>query len=126
MPTNMLISDLCERYLELVKKAVTNQIYRDPNTAIFVGEPGFYGPIDDHCKHWPIIAHTMVGIQQLNNVEYCLQQVISDEVPGNFIEAGVWQGGVCIFARAVLKAFGITDRIVWVATHWGDSHRPRE
>jgi Macrocin-O-methyltransferase (TylF) len=27
----------------------------------------------------------------------------------------VWRGGVCIYARAVLKAYGVTDRRVWLA-----------
>ncbi|MEO0995020.1 MAG: TylF/MycF/NovP-related O-methyltransferase, partial [Pseudomonadota bacterium] len=28
---------------------------------------------------------------------------------------GVWRGGACIYARAILEAFGETDRTVWVA-----------
>ena len=36
-------------------------------------------------------------------------------MPGDFIETGVWRGGACIFMRAILKAYGVTDRSVWVA-----------
>ena len=35
--------------------------------------------------------------------------------PGDLIETGVWRGGATIFMRAILKARGVTDRLVWVA-----------
>jgi macrocin-O-methyltransferase TylF-like protien len=35
--------------------------------------------------------------------------------PGDFVETGVWRGGATMFMRAVLKAYGIKDRCVWVA-----------
>ncbi len=38
-----------------------------------------------------------------------------DHIPGDLIETGVWWGGATIFMRAILKAYGITDRTVWVA-----------
>jgi len=43
------------------------------------------------------------------------EDVIARGVPGDFIETGVWRGGACIFMRAILKAYGVTDRTVWVA-----------
>lgn len=64
---------------------------------------------------WPPEAETMIGLQRLDNLQHCLEQVIADDVPGDAIETGVWRGGACIFMRAVLKAHGVTDRTVWVA-----------
>jgi O-methyltransferase len=64
---------------------------------------------------WPQKADTMVGLRRLNNVQHCLETVLEDNIPGDFIETGVWRGGTCIFARAVLKAYGVTDRTVYVA-----------
>ena len=66
-------------------------------------------------KDWPADAETMIGMKRLLNVRECLESVIADGVPGDFIETGAWRGGTCIFARAVFKAYGITDRKVWVA-----------
>ncbi|MDH5235997.1 MAG: TylF/MycF family methyltransferase, partial [Acidimicrobiia bacterium] len=40
---------------------------------------------------------------------------LDDGVPGDFVETGVWRGGVCILLRAVLAAYGDLDRTVWVA-----------
>ena len=57
----------------------------------------------------------MIGMERLRNVRECLESVIADGVPGDFIETGAWRGGTCIYARAVFKAYGVTDRKVWVA-----------
>jgi hypothetical protein len=64
---------------------------------------------------WPPLADTMIGIKRLDNIQFCLEKVIGDHVPGDCIETGVWRGGASIFMRAVLKAHGVTDRTVWLA-----------
>lgn len=66
-------------------------------------------------RDWPADAETMVGLKRLLNVRHCLESVIADGIPGDFIETGAWRGGTCIFARAILAAYGVTDRTVWVA-----------
>ncbi len=66
-------------------------------------------------KDWPPLADTMIGLKRLDNLQYCIESVISENVPGDMIETGVWRGGGSIFMRAVLKAHAATDRIVWVA-----------
>jgi O-methyltransferase len=63
----------------------------------------------------PTQAETMVGIPRLDNVQYCIEQVLEDGVPGDLIETGVWRGGTVIFMRAVLAVHGVDDRRVWVA-----------
>jgi hypothetical protein len=61
---------------------------------------------------WPL---TMIGARRLDNVEQCMRSVLEEDVPGDFIETGVWKGGTTIFMRGVLRAYGITDRRVYVA-----------
>jgi hypothetical protein len=60
-------------------------------------------------------SHTMVGMARLDNLEYCARKVFADRVPGDFLEAGVCQGGAAIFLRGLQVAFGQTDRRVWLA-----------
>ncbi len=67
----------------------------------------------------------MVGLERLNNVQACLERVITDNVPGDFIETGVWRGGASIFARAVLLALG-SRRSVYVADSFCGFPPPRE
>lgn len=61
------------------------------------------------------IAHSMVSLKRLDNVQFCMETVLRDGVPGDFIETGIMRGGVAILMRAILKAHGISDRVVWAA-----------
>ncbi|HTA27909.1 MAG TPA: TylF/MycF/NovP-related O-methyltransferase [Bacteroidia bacterium] len=63
----------------------------------------------------PVYADTMVGMKRLNNVEFCIKEVIKNNIAGDFIELGVWRGGSVILMRALLKELNSTDRTVWVA-----------
>ena len=64
---------------------------------------------------WSPMAHPMIGRKRLDNLQNCIQHVLVNRIPGDFIETGVWRGGATIFMRAMLKAWGDTSRIVWVA-----------
>ena len=57
----------------------------------------------------------MIGRLRLENLQYCIETVLADEIKGDFIETGIWRGGACIFAHGVLMAYGVTDRIIWCA-----------
>jgi len=60
-------------------------------------------------------GETMMGVERLNNIRYCIEHVLRNNVRGDLIETGVWRGGGVIFMRAVLKAYNDTQRRVWVA-----------
>lgn len=64
---------------------------------------------------WPAQADTMIGMNRLSNIEWCMLEVLRGNIPGDFIETGVWRGGATIFMRAVLKEYGIADRSIWLA-----------
>lgn len=99
-----------ERYLWEMLRQVTSE--RD----LRMVEPGeFDREARQVGRDWPADAETMVGLERLANVRHCLEQVVADGVPGDFVETGAWRGGTCIYARAVLAAHGVTDRTVWVA-----------
>jgi Macrocin-O-methyltransferase (TylF) len=103
-------------YLELLKKVLINVIYQDAPLPNEYTQPGGYDQeTRAYGRDWPMVAHTMVGAQRLDNVHQCLERVLADGVVGDFIETGVWRGGVCIFMRAFLQAHSCTTRKVWVA-----------
>ena len=66
-------------------------------------------------RDWPAFGETMVGLRRLENVRRCMEEVLRDGVPGDFIETGVWRGGTTILMRGILACHGVTDRQVWVA-----------
>lgn len=45
----------------------------------------------------------MVGQRRLDNVHDILQAVLQDDIRGDFIETGIWRGGVALFAAAFFK-----------------------
>jgi hypothetical protein len=69
----------------------------------------------DEGHDWPCFGYTMVGHRRLENVQQCIEDLLARNVPGDLVETGVWRGGVTIFMRALLRAHGVTDRIVWAA-----------
>lgn len=58
---------------------------------------------------------TMIGRARLDNLQMCVETVISEGIEGDFLEAGVWRGGAAIFMKAVADALGDRARRVWVA-----------
>jgi len=125
-----------ELYLDLMKKCLANLIYGElegwpvePQNALkrkIVATFRARGmklvwdrPYDPQARllgeDRPAGAHTMMGIKRLENLQYCVEDVLQQGVAGDLIETGVWRGGGTIFMRAILKAYAVTDRRVWVA-----------
>lgn len=132
--------DTKDLYLDLLKKCLTYLIYdgdtyapiRNPNGLLKRTVSHMLRPLNrlgielvSRCpfdrqrriegRDWPPLAHTMIGLKRLDNIQFCSEDVLANRIPGDFIEAGVWRGGASIFMRAILKAYGITDRCVWAA-----------
>lgn len=102
-------------YLDLMQGCLQGRIYEDPSILPSGAMEAFNPTKRDLGRAMPRYAHTMIGNQRLNNLRVLAEHVVMHDVPGDFIETGVWRGGACIFMRAILKAYGVTDRKVWVA-----------
>jgi O-methyltransferase len=102
-----------ELYLGLLIKVLANTIYRDPSMhPESIGD--FQPELRSEGRDWPRVAHSMAGLRRLENVQQLAQRVIDEEIPGDFIETGVWRGGCCILMRGVLAVNAITSRKVYV------------
>jgi len=77
-------------------------------------------------KDRPANADTMIGLARLENIDFCFREVIQDNIPGDFIETGVWRGGATIFMKALLKASNINDKTVWVADSFEGLPKPND
>jgi O-methyltransferase len=66
-------------------------------------------------RDWPWSGLTMAGLERLDDLQHCVESVVSEDVPGDLIEAGTWRGGASILMRATLDSLGDADRTVWVA-----------
>jgi O-methyltransferase len=74
----------------------------------------------------PMYADTMIGLKRLDNIQYCVENVIRNNIEGDLIETGVWRGGACIFMRAILAAYNISDRNIFVADSFQGLPKPDE
>jgi O-methyltransferase len=127
-------------YLDLMKRCLVNWIYLDQernqvpgNLSTLLKRNWFHICLDQErmrVRDWgcpydpqlrvngrdrPESAHTMIGLKRLDNVQWCVEDILAHDIPGDLIEAGVWRGGAAIFMRAILKAYRIHNRSVWVA-----------
>ncbi|HSW76615.1 MAG TPA: TylF/MycF family methyltransferase [Candidatus Saccharimonadales bacterium] len=98
-------------YLELMKKCLINSIHQDTDVSGVTYRSG----IREYGLDWPRVAHTMIGQHRLNNLQFCVEDVLQNNIPGDLIETGVWRGGATIFMRAILKAYDNKERRVFVA-----------
>ncbi len=108
------MTDTYALYVELMKRCLTNMIYRDGNISPFA-PPEYDAQRRASARDWPEKAHTMIGRARLDNIQMLAESVLAESVPGDFMECGVWRGGATIFMRAILRAHGDVARQVWVA-----------
>lgn len=66
-------------------------------------------------RDWPQFAHSMIGVERMRHLRACAEMVLEENIPGDFMETGVWRGGACILLRGVLRAYNDRSRKVWVA-----------
>jgi O-methyltransferase len=131
-------------YLDLLKRTLTGAVTEDNDSILggvrtqgspsrkkaladYVGraagrfgfELAYKKPYDPSLREvgrdWPARADSMIGLRRMENIQHCVSTVVTEEIPGDLIETGVWRGGATIFMRGVLKAFDDTSRTVWVA-----------
>jgi hypothetical protein len=113
-------------YLDLMKKCLINSIYQDPSVNYFnqSSTNNYNQELRETGRDWPSIAHTMIGLKRLNNLQFCVEEVIKNNVLGDLIETGVWRGGATIFMRAILKSYNDEKRKVWVADSFEGLPKP--
>lgn len=137
-------SSLRRRYLDLLKRTLVNLVYAEDALrldAVLAGgldgdplarqrllrdvrydRPDAYAEVVAAKRDGSLdgfwgarLAHTMIGLDGLENLERCAHRVFADGVPGDFLEAGVCHGGASIFLRALQVAYGEDDRATWLA-----------
>lgn len=134
--------DAADLYLDLLKKCLTRYIWEEDlvpfnaqewggplKTAVKAGMASYlrdHGvelyrrvPFDREARElgrdWPRTAETMIGLKRLDNLQYCIKTIVSEAIPGDVIETGVWRGGASIFMRAALEAYQDKEKKVWCA-----------
>lgn len=152
-PLALLLSstavEASDLYLELLKRILTRTIFDEElmplrpvsrlQKALVAPVKAIFGVADMEIVHrraldrtsrelgcdWPADAETMIGHRRLDNIRAAIRTVITEDVPGDWLEAGVWRGGASIFARACFAAYGDETRAVWCADSFEGLPKPR-
>ena len=101
-------------YLDLMRDSLIGRLNEDPPLPASKVER-YYDSVREKGWDWPSNAPSMIGALRMENVRSECERVLNENVPGDFMETGVWRGGACIMMRAVLRAYGIGDRKVFAA-----------
>lgn len=104
------------------KTAVPSETFAVTVTKVLVTNSllGIYpGLIDGSAYPTSEAAVTMSGYRRLNNLQWLLEDAILNKIPGDFLEAGIWRGGMCILAAAVFKSFNQENRTVFGVDSFG-------
>ena len=121
--------DYKKTYLDLLRNTLLGLTYAD-----YRYDPG-KGSIEQHDpkarengEDWPFNAQSMAGAKRMLNVHKLIEQVEADKIPGDFVETGVWRGGVCIYAAGVYQTNNIKlkDRKIWVCDSFEGLPQPNE
>jgi O-methyltransferase len=143
------------RYLDLLARALVNLIYPEYDLRLVHLAKGSPGPdrttseklLRDirylrpeafaeviESRHRPDFtlprmaydAHTLVGLARLQHLERLAAVVFAEGVEGDFLEAGVCQGGAAIFLRALQIAYDAPERTTWLADSFAGVPRPSD
>jgi O-methyltransferase len=140
-------------YLDLIKRSILNLIYFDNELRLIYLQQNLKKqlPIDpsilrdiryrtqnyedllslrsigrNFSGQIPQFPHSLIGLQRMDNIQTCAEIIFQENIPGDFMETGVWQGGATIFMRALLKVYGEdVQRCVWAADSFEGLPKPQ-
>ncbi len=115
-----------DSYLSLLEKCIINTIYEDECIKPWSKDSRFNPDKRELGRDWPAKAHSMIGAVRMRNLRWACEKVIKENIPGDFIETGVWRGGACIMMKGVLNAYDDYQRKVWVADSFEGLPKPDE
>ncbi|MFN3473144.1 MAG: TylF/MycF/NovP-related O-methyltransferase [Blastomonas sp.] len=106
-----------DAYIDLVKRSITNYHYLGEDASFEQFRCVSHYDLDQ--GEWKIDRSvqptTLLRKGQLDLIEQAVVALEADKVPGDYIEAGIWRGGVIILLRALMGAYNITGRTVVAA-----------
>jgi len=115
--------ELRQKYLDLLEGAPTGRLYEDPPISPLPA-PAYDPEVRQIRRDWPSLAQTMIGTVRMRNIRILAEQILEDGIAGDFLEAGVWRGGACIYMRGILDAHSDAGRTVFVAASFAGLPQP--
>jgi hypothetical protein len=77
--------------------------------------------IYDFCK-----PYTMTSVERMYALYKGVEYVVKNNIPGDFVECGVWKGGSSMLIAKTLQKFGVSDRKIWMYDTYEGMSEPSE
>jgi hypothetical protein len=121
MKTALELSPAATLYLDLLKRSLTNTIF-EPEPDANEETPRYVQAAISHYQQSSAVS--MLPLARFDNLQFCITDAVTQKVPGDLVETGVWRGGATIFMRAMLKVLAADDRRVWAADSFEGLPKP--
>ena len=73
-----------------------------------------------------LLPYTMTSSDRLWSLLNAVRYVIDEDLPGDFVECGVWRGGSIMAMAGELSRLGVTDRQIWLYDTFAGMTQPSE
>lgn len=106
-----------DAYIDLIERSITNYHYLGGDVPFEEFRAAtHYDLAQSQWKVDPLARPlTLLTKAQLDLIDRAIRDLEARGIRGDFIEAGVWRGGVIVFMRALLDAYNIQDRRIFAA-----------
>lgn len=69
---------------------------------------------------------TMTSIERMYALYKGVEYIVKNNIPGDFVECGVWKGGSSMLIAKTLLKFGVSDRQIWMYDTYEGMSEPGE
>ena len=77
---------------------------------------GDFGPVEPQFLKilQRVAPYSMVGLYRMYSLYGAIRYIIANDIPGDFVECGVYRGGSCMMMALTLMSLGVTDRRIYL------------
>jgi|LauGreDrversion4_2_1035121.scaffolds.fasta_scaffold75296_4 hypothetical protein len=111
-PLNNDVSNLSNKYIKNLIGTITRTFFEENQNPKWVQMNEIYASCKEYFSSsiarfegsecWPFEADSMIGVYRMVNIYESIKDVCERRIDGDFVETGVWKGGACVLANAVI------------------------
>lgn len=102
-------------------KTFLNRFGYDLNKISSGKEYDEFADLYNECK-----TYTMTGVERMYALYKAVEYIVHNNIPGDFIECGVWRGGSSMLIAKTLQKFKVTDRKLFLFDTYEGMNEPTE
>ncbi len=81
---------------------------------MIVREADVFDSAEDFTIWKAVKGFTMTSAERVNNLLKAVDYIVRNDIPGDFVECGVWRGGSAMAIALKLQELGVKDRTIYL------------